>query len=73
MLCDLCIPLLQTPTIYSDNISSLALASNPIFHGQTKHIEIDYHFVRERVVRKDLLVQYVNTVDQLEAFLTKGL
>ena len=73
LLRDLHVPLFYPPTIYYDNISALSLASNPVFHARTKHIEIDYHFVRERVVRTDLEVHFVSSVDQLADFLTKGL
>ena len=37
-------------TIYYDNLNNIQLAKNPIFHAQTKHIEVHYHFVRERVL-----------------------
>ncbi|CAL2240203.1 unnamed protein product [Prunus armeniaca] len=38
-----------------------------------KHLEIDYHFVREKVIRGDLLVQHVSSADQFVDILTKGL
>ena len=38
-----------------------------------KHLQIDYHFVRERVVKGDLLVQHVSSADQFANILTKGL
>jgi hypothetical protein len=34
--------------IYCDNISSILLANNPIYHAKTKHIEVHYHFIREK-------------------------
>lgn len=48
---DLRVPLRQCPTLWVDNQSSMAIATNPVFHARTKHIEVDYHFVRELVTR----------------------
>ena len=44
-----------------------------MFHAKTKHIEIDYHFVRERVAQKLLDVQFVPTEDQVADGFTKPL
>uniref|UniRef100_A0A2N9GWX8 Integrase catalytic domain-containing protein n=1 Tax=Fagus sylvatica TaxID=28930 RepID=A0A2N9GWX8_FAGSY len=52
LLKDLGIYLSQPPLLWCDNVSALAIASNPVFHARTKHIEVDFHFVRERVLRK---------------------
>jgi hypothetical protein len=73
VLCDLKLYLPSAPLIWCDNTSALALASNPVFHGRTKHIEVDYHFVREKVVRGDLLLQFISTHDQLADIFTKAL
>ena len=73
VLCDLKLFLPFAPLIWCDNNSALALASNPVFHGRTKHIEVDYHFVREKVVRGDLLLQFISTHDQLADIFTKAL
>ncbi|KAM1375602.1 hypothetical protein ACFX2I_037329 [Malus domestica] len=59
--------------IYCDNISAIALSSNPVFHSRVKHIEIDYHFARERVIRGDLNVQHVSSKEQFADISTKGL
>lgn len=39
------------PILWCDNTSSITLASNPIFQFCTKYIELDYHYVREKVSR----------------------
>lgn len=69
---DLGIPL-QPPVLWCDNVSSLALASNPVFHARTKHLEVDYHYVREKVIRGELQVRYISTKDQVADIFTKGL
>jgi transposase InsO family protein len=73
LLRDLHVFLAHCPTVWCDNTSAISLASNPVFHARTKHVEVDYHFVRERVVRGDLNVQFIPTVDQLADLLTKAL
>ena len=55
------IPLPQTPVPFYDNLSAIALSFNPMQHQRTKHIEIDVHFVRERVANNQLEVQFVSS------------
>ena len=69
---DLQLPFLR-PQLWCDNISSIALASNPVFHSRTKHLEVDYHFVREKVVRGELIVNFICSQDQVADLFTKGL
>ena len=73
LLKDLGVFLRTPPILWCDNIFVLALASNPVFHACTKHIEVNYHFVREKVLRRDLLLKFVASHDQLADILTKGL
>lgn len=42
----------HTPIIRCDNVGAISLATNPIFHARTKHIEVDYHYIPEKVLRK---------------------
>ncbi|XP_035541684.1 uncharacterized protein LOC118344685 [Juglans regia] len=62
----------STPTIWCDNIGAIALASNLVFHARTKHIEVDYHFIREKVLNKDIQVKHISTQDQVADLFTKG-
>lgn len=45
---DLHLPLPYIPTLWCDNASAIALNSYPVFHARTKHIEVNFHFIRER-------------------------
>uniref|UniRef100_A0A2N9IFH7 Reverse transcriptase Ty1/copia-type domain-containing protein n=1 Tax=Fagus sylvatica TaxID=28930 RepID=A0A2N9IFH7_FAGSY len=73
LLKDLGIYFHDSPILWCDNVSALAITSNPVFHARTKHIEVDFHFIRERVLRKDLQVKFVFTTDQLADIFIKGL
>jgi hypothetical protein len=73
LLKDIHVFLSTTPTIWCDNVSALALASNRIYHARTKHIEVDYHFVREKVLNQDVLLRFISTDDQVADVFTKGL
>lgn len=44
-----------------------------MFHARTKHVEVDYHFIREKVQSKLLTVQHVGTLAQLANIFTKSL
>lgn len=73
LLQDLRLPWHGPPVLWCDNISAIYLTGNPVFHARTKHVEIDYHFVRERISQRKLLVQYISTIDQPADIFTKGL
>uniref|UniRef100_A0A803NFK9 Reverse transcriptase Ty1/copia-type domain-containing protein n=1 Tax=Cannabis sativa TaxID=3483 RepID=A0A803NFK9_CANSA len=62
-----------TPVIWCDNMSASALAANPVYHARTKHIELDVHFVRDKVLEKQLEIRYIPSHNQIVNCLTKGL
>ena len=59
--------------LYEDNQSCIALAKNPIHHARTKHIDIQHHFVREKVESKEVELAYMSTDDMVADALTKPL
>ena len=59
--------------LYCDNLSSIQLARNPVFHARTKHIEVHYHFIREKVLSEEIDLEYVNTEEQVADIFTKAL
>lgn len=59
--------------LWCDNLGAKYLSANPVFHARTKHIEVDYHFVRERVLQKLLEIDFVSSQDQVADGFTKAL
>jgi len=54
LIIDLQIMSASAPIIWCDNLGATYLSANPVFHACTKHVEVDYHFVRDRVTKKDI-------------------
>jgi len=63
----------HTTRIYGDNQSALRLVANPEFHSRSKHIDVQYHCVRELVEDGIVSVDYISTVDMIADCLTKPL
>ncbi|KAL6341321.1 hypothetical protein AAG906_032439 [Vitis piasezkii] len=72
LLLELHVSLSSSPILWCDNIGAIALASNLVFHARTKHVEVDYHFIIEKVMNKDIQVRYISTQDQVANVFTKG-
>lgn len=71
LLSEIGFPLHDCFVLWCDNMRAGSLASNPVFHARTKHIEIDLHFSRYRVLSKLLDVRYVESAYQIADILTK--
>jgi len=59
--------------IYYDNQSSIKLSKNLVFHDRSKHMDIRYHHLRDCVVRRIMLLQYISREMQDPDILTKAL
>ena len=59
--------------MYCDNQAAIFLANNPTFHERIKHIKIDYHAIRHRVLDGFITTPYVDSSHQLADILIKGL
>ena len=56
-----------------DNLSAVNLSANPVFHSRSKHFEVDYHYIRERVALGLVNVQHIPAMLQLADIFTKSL
>lgn len=63
----------DTPTIWCNNPSAVAIAANLVLHSKFKHVELDLFFIREKVAHGSLIVGEVPTCDQVADVLTKPL
>ncbi|CAL2258010.1 unnamed protein product [Prunus armeniaca] len=58
--------------LYCNNIAAINIAHNPVQHDRTKHVEVDRHFLKERLEDKTLQFLFVKSEDQLTDILTKA-
>ena len=63
----------RKPILWWDNLSAKALASNLVMHAQSKHIEINVHYIWDQVLQNQVTLAYVPTTDQIVDCLTKPL
>ena len=59
--------------LFCDNKPTINIAHNPIQHGRTKHIEVDRHFIKEKIKAGIICIPFVTTKDQIADVFTKGL
>ena len=53
--------ILDPVIIYCDNTSAINISKNPVMHAKTKHIAIKYHYLREQVQAKEVILYYVQS------------
>ncbi|CAA7028522.1 unnamed protein product [Microthlaspi erraticum] len=73
LLLEMKITIPRATIVYCDNVSAIYLSTNPVQHQRTKHVEIDIHFVRERVAIGEVKVLHVPSARQIADVFTKGL
>jgi hypothetical protein len=59
--------------LWCDILGAKRLSANPTFHGRMKHVEVDYHFVRERLAKGLVDIKFISTHDQVADGFTKAL
>jgi hypothetical protein len=73
LLLELHRPVHDASVVFCDNVSSVYMTQNPVHHQRTKHVEIDLHFVRDRVTTGEVKVLHVPSASQFADIFTKGL
>ena len=57
--------------MFCDSMAALAYAKDPKYHGKTKHIDIRYHYIRDMVAKKEVVLKHVSTNHMVADPLTK--
>jgi len=73
LLQELHVPLASATVVYCDNVSAVYMTANLVHHRRTKHIEIDIHFIREKVALGEVRVLHVPSSHQFADIMTKSL
>lgn len=67
------VPVSKSVNIFCDNTSAINISKNSVLRATTKHIELKYHFLREKVQNKEVVLQHVSSKEQLADIFTKPL
>ena len=63
LLSELRIPSSSMTILWCDNLGGTFLSVNSLFHARIKHVEVDYHFVHDRVAKREIQVQFISSKD----------
>ena len=70
---ELSVPITGSMRVRCDNQSAISIARNPVHHDRTKHVEIDRHFIKEKIEESIVDLSYIPTAQQTADILTKAL
>ena len=70
LLCGLGFKAKEAISLYCNNKSGWEIAENPVQHDRTKHVEVDRHFIKEKLEKKIVSILFVNSEEQLADILT---
>ena len=73
LLTELTVSISSPISVHCDSQFAIHIARNPVFHARTKHIEVDCHFVRDKLQEGLISLHHVSTSNQLADILTKTL
>ena len=73
LLSELHAPISHPPLILCDNVGAIFMSKNPVISTRSKHIALDFHFIREQVESGQLKISHVPSVDQVANIFTKPL
>ena len=73
VLKELGIPMSKPMKVYCGNKAAISIAHDPVLHDRTKYIEVDRHFIKEKIESGKICLSYIPTTQQIADILTKGL